>query len=258
MLHDHPSLQDLEGFLHNASRPGSAGRNACVVRHLLGECATCQGRLRSLGWVDSRLDHLLLRSGAHGAHGAHGADNARDVLGCRDFNDSPGSPGSDIATAAYDYDRAFANAERRIADLLDFLDGAPPAISPAERLLAELDRASEPERLRLAATRDRFVHPALIEALAERSRLAAAHLALHWARLAQILAHRCSRDDLESAAHLADLRARVNTQLASALAAAGQPRRLPLPSPPDHAPSLPWRLVPPELFSPNFRPTTAA
>lgn len=46
MSADHLKVQEIESFLRNATEPGTAPRNARLVRHLLAACAPCQENLR--------------------------------------------------------------------------------------------------------------------------------------------------------------------------------------------------------------------
>lgn len=46
MSADHLKVQEFESFLRNATEPGTAPRNARLVRHLLAACAPCQENLR--------------------------------------------------------------------------------------------------------------------------------------------------------------------------------------------------------------------
>src|ERR1700709_344925 len=130
MLQDHPTIEDLESFLRDASRLGHAARNARILRHLLGECRTCHDRLTAMGWSSSRLERLVHIPGATGepesGRGRH---------------------------AAYNYDRAFSLAEQAIEG---FLAAAPPAAVPPEVLLAELDRIRVERQLELVEEDERF------------------------------------------------------------------------------------------------------
>ena len=63
MLRDHPSTEDLEGFLRDASQRGHADRNAVILRHLLASCAVCRDRLTLLGWSGARLENLVYLPG---------------------------------------------------------------------------------------------------------------------------------------------------------------------------------------------------
>ena len=47
MSADHLKVQDFERFLRKATEPGTAPRNARLVRHLLADCAPCQESLRT-------------------------------------------------------------------------------------------------------------------------------------------------------------------------------------------------------------------
>jgi tetratricopeptide (TPR) repeat protein len=194
MLQDHPTVEDLEGFLRDASRPGHAARNAKILRHLLAECRVCKGRLDVMGWAGSRLERLVYLPGRAGA------------------------PEQLQAKAkGYNYDRAFAQAERVIDD---FLAATPsPAVLP-ERLMEELDRVVRDRQLTLVEEDERFAAPQLVQPLIERShvaRYADPETMLHWARVARSIAARVAAESLGSAARLADLRARAWGQYGNAL-----------------------------------------
>src|SRR3569832_1600575 len=96
MLQDHPTVEDLTGFLRDATRPGHAARNAKVLRHLLAESRTCHDRLDALGWSGSRLEHLVYLPGR--------------------MDDRVEQPRA--WAIGYNYDRAFARAEQAIDHFL--------------------------------------------------------------------------------------------------------------------------------------------
>jgi len=201
MLQDHPTVEDLEGFLRDASRPGHAARNAKVLRHLLAECRVCQDRLEMMGWAGSRLERLVYLPGRIGA---------------------PKQP--QAKAKSYNYDRAFAQAERAIED---FLAATPsPSVLP-ERLLEELDRVARDRQLTLVEEDERFAIPQLVQPLIERShvaRYADPETMLHWSRVARDIAARVTAESLGSAARLADLRARAWGQYGNALRVASRLR----------------------------------
>jgi tetratricopeptide (TPR) repeat protein len=201
MLQDHPTIEDLEGFLRNASQPGHAARNAKILRHLLGDCPACHDRLSLMGWSGSRLERLV---------------------------HLPGSSDEPMAGPArkngYDYDRAFALAEQ----VLDgFLAAAPAPPLPPEALLAELDRTPIGRQLRLVEEDERFAAPQLVQPLIERShaaRYADPEAMLHWACVARSIASRSAAESVGSAARLADLRGRAWGHCGNALRVNGRLR----------------------------------
>src|SRR5947209_6119777 len=97
MFENHPTAQDFEGFLRSTSRPAGSTRNPQVLRHLLADCPACRGRLGALGGSQQHLRLLSFRDGESLREGA-----------------SPPAAGN-----GYDYDRAFAVADRAVAALLD-------------------------------------------------------------------------------------------------------------------------------------------
>src|ERR1700733_14506511 len=144
MLRDHPSTEDLAGFLRDASQKGHADRNAVILRHLLASCKVCRSQLATMGWSAARLEHLVyLPGGKHEGEG--GAGRTGD---------------------GYDYDQAFARAGQVVGE---FLAAVPPSRIAVAELLAELDRNSPELQLALAETDERFVVPQLVQPLIERS-----------------------------------------------------------------------------------------
>jgi len=200
MLQDHPTVEDLTGFLRDASRPGHAARNAKVLRHLLAECRVCHDRLDALGWSGSRLEHLVYLPGR--MKGREEQSRARANV--------------------YNYDRAFARAEQAIDD---FLAVAPlPRMSPGQ-LLKELDQVPHDRQLARVEEDETFWVPQLVELLVERShtaRYADPEMMLHWARLGRGVAARLSAESLGSTPRLADLRARAWGQYGNALRVASR------------------------------------
>ena len=126
MLRDHPTVEDLAGFLRSGSEPGTATRNAQVLRHLLADCSACRLQLRDMGWGDLRLERLF-----------------------RFPVDREGQCGAETA-APYDYSRAFAAAEEKIN--ATFAQELPAEISP-KQLLAELALLPQDEQARQVTTR---------------------------------------------------------------------------------------------------------
>lgn len=183
MWKDHPSAQDLEGFLRRASSSGAAVRNARVMRHLLAECPACWGRLSAMGWEEGRLARLL------------------QVPSDRD------EPVG--ASQKYDYSTAFSGAERALDA---FLAVGRPLAQPLDSLLAELSVLQVDEQMRLASGDARFAHPEVVRALVDRShasRYEDPGLMLHLARLAQLAADACTLEAAGSERRLADTRARA-------------------------------------------------
>ncbi len=199
MLQDHPSIEDLEGFLRDASRLGHAARNARILRHLLGECRSCHDRLTAMGWSGSRLERLVHIPGATGEpeRGRH---------------------------TGYNYDRAFSLAEQAIEG---FLAAAPPPVVPPEVLLTELDRIRIDRQLELVEEDERFAMPQLVQPLIERShaaRYADPESMLHWASLARSIAARSGAEAVGNAARLSDLKGRAWGHYGNALRVNGRLR----------------------------------
>ena len=94
--------------------PGRAMPHATrILRHLLAECRVCRDQLDVMGWSSSRLERLVYLPGGDGPTEMPKRGNA------------------------YDYDRAFARAERIVEE---FLTTPPAAFPTAVQLLEELDR----------------------------------------------------------------------------------------------------------------------
>jgi tetratricopeptide (TPR) repeat protein len=201
MLQDHPSIEDLEGFLKDASRLGHAARNARILRHLLGECRSCHDRLTAMGWSGSRLERLVHIPGR-----ANGP-----------------APWWEKSTG-YNYDRAFSLAEQVIEE---FLVTAPlPTVLP-EILLAEIDRVPANRQLDLVEENERFAVPQLVQPLIERShaaRYADPESMLHWAQLARSIAARSGAEAVGNATRLADLKGRAWGHYGNALRVNGRLR----------------------------------
>jgi len=199
MLQDHPTIEDLEGFLREASRPGHAARNAKILRHLLAECRVCRDRLDVMGWSGSRLDRLVYLPG--------GYERTEDLQ---------------IRTTGYNYDRAFAQAERAVEE---FLATPPPPSLPPEKLLEELDRLSLEHQLHFVEEQERFALPQLVQPLLDRSHAARygdPEAMLHWARVARSIAVRSTPEAAGGTARLADLQARAWGHYGNALRVTGQ------------------------------------
>src|SRR4029077_17377012 len=142
MWTDHPTAADLDGFLRRAYRPGSTARDYRVVRHLLAECVVCHQQLEAMGWDDRRLTRLLYLPGAGSFEG------------------------KSSISKVYNYDAAFAKAERAYQALLE---EPLPAEQPAERLWAALESQPPEEQMRLVIHDRRLSHPALVQHLIESS-----------------------------------------------------------------------------------------
>src|SRR5215213_2541449 len=200
MLLDHPTVEDFESFLRNASRPGHAARNAKILRHLLADCSDCRGQLQAMGWRGDRLERLVYLPG--------GSFREAEL--------------STTMQSGYDYSRAFAKADQAVTD---FLTAAPPPPVSLERLLEELDRTPQEAQLTLVEEDERFASPRLAQTLVERShaaRYADPETMVHWAGVARSIAARCATESQGSAAKLSDLRARAWGQYANALRVAGR------------------------------------
>jgi tetratricopeptide (TPR) repeat protein len=201
MLQNHPTIEDLEGFLRDASRPGHAARNAKILRHLLGDCQVCHERLSLMGWPASRLERLV-----------HLPGSAEELKSRQ------------TGKTGYNYDRAFTLAEQVIDG---FLVTAPlPRIAP-EALLAELDRIPVGRQLQLVEEDERFAAPQLVQPLIQRShesRYADPDSMLHWASLARSIASRAGAEATGSAARLSDLRGRTWGHYGNALRVNGRLR----------------------------------
>jgi tetratricopeptide (TPR) repeat protein len=203
MFREHPTADDLEGFLRDASQPGRAARNALILRHLLASCRTCRDRLEALGWSSSRLERLVYLPGGKVAE-----DSGAPSLGKRSYN----------------YDQAFTRAESAVEALL--IPVPTPPVS-AEQLLAELDQIPREAQLTLVEEDKRFAVPQLIQQLLDRShavRYQDPEAMLHWARLARAISSRSTVGAVGSAERLADLQAKAWGQYGNALRVAGQLR----------------------------------
>jgi len=204
MFQDHPTTDDWEGFLRDASRSGRASRNALILRHLLASCQTCLDRLEVMGWTASRLDRLVYLSGQDLMDGAQTA-----------------SPGK----GPYNYDRAFAKAESVVDELLT---AAPPPPVPTDQLLAELDRLPREAQVALVEEDERFTVPQLVRPLLDRShsiRYEDPEAMLHWATLARTIASRSTEGALGgSLVRLSHLRAGAWNHYGNALRVAGRLR----------------------------------
>lgn len=202
MLRDHPTVEDFEGFLKNAARSGNSTRHVRILRHLLSSCSVCRDRLQLMGWSPARLDRLV--------HLPGGAVEEKES-------------GPQVQHG-YSYDNAFAKADQAVAR---FLTPAPLPAEPAEVLLAELDRYSLEEQVRLVEEDERFANPQLVQLLIDRShgeRYTDPEKLFHWAGLARSVATRCAPEALGNALKVADLRARAWGHFGNALRVSGRLR----------------------------------
>jgi tetratricopeptide (TPR) repeat protein len=197
MLRDHPTTEDFAGFLRSASAPGTAVRNARILRHLLADCSTCRHQLRDMGWGDLRLERLF-----------------------RFPVDREGVETE--AMESYDYSRAFAAAQEKLDAA--FAQGKPAESTP-EELWAELLPLPQDEQAQRVRTQSRFANTGLIQKLVELSHAAryenAAHM-LHLADLARLAGETCTAELAGSASKLADLRAQGWRHYANALRVSGR------------------------------------
>jgi tetratricopeptide (TPR) repeat protein len=198
MLMDHPTVEDFDGFLRSASRPGNAARNARVLRHLLADCSPCRHQLLHMGWGERRLERLFR------------------------FPVDREEQGVAETASPYDYSRAFASAEQALDHY--FAEGQSAESTP-EELLAELSPLSQEEQTRWVMTYSRFSNPQLIRKLVEMShevRYENAARMLHLADLARLAAEACTVAIAGSAPKLADLRAQGWRHYANALRVSGR------------------------------------
>jgi len=198
MLKDHPTAEDFEGFLRSASGPGTAVRNARVLRHLLAECSSCRRHLLEMGWGERRLERLLRFPVDWAEHSIAEAE------------------------ASYDYGQAFASTEQALGAYL--AEGEPTERTP-EELLAELAPLSPDEQTRWVMTYNRFANPDLVRKLIDMShavRYENTARMLLLADLARLAAETCTVAIAGSAPKLADLRALSWRQYANALRVSGR------------------------------------
>lgn len=191
-MNDHPRPQDFESFLQAAASPEVGVE---VVRHLLAACRSCRAQLEAMGWGRERLERLVSLIDA----------DPEETLG-------RGEP--DVS-----YDEAFAGAWRACLREMDGPRGREPRPQLEELELALDDLPADVEDL-VPETR-------LVELFVQRSHAARyqdARLMLRWARLARLMAERCSTEKAGSGTLLADLRARAWGQLGNALRVTGRLR----------------------------------
>jgi tetratricopeptide (TPR) repeat protein len=181
-VEDHPTTEDFRSLLQQSSQPRNVERNALAVRHLLADCEVCRAKVQSLPGAGS----LLAR-----------------MFDLQLPDSSPAKPAT-----RYNYDWAFARAERTLAQTL--AHGMPSERLP-ERL-AELDRLPEGEQIRRVGAGGRFSDPDLIECLLDRSHAAryqSPRRTLHLALLARLAATACTVEKAGSKKALADLQAQA-------------------------------------------------
>jgi tetratricopeptide (TPR) repeat protein len=198
MSNHHPTVEDLDGFLRNTFRAGSASRNTRVLRHLLSGCGSCWTQLRVRGWGGKRLDRLLYLPGA----GPLLEEEAPTANGCS-------------------YDSTFAQVEEGLAA---FLAEESPLESSLEELWAEIMSCSAEDQGR-RVTEARFAHPRVVQKLIDQSHAARYEDPagmLHLADLARQAAEACSVEAAGSAPRLADLRTRAWGHFGNSLRVCGR------------------------------------
>lgn len=191
MSNHHPTIEELESFFRSASPSSSVPRPLQVVRHLLAGCPTCCERLQAAGWGGRRLERFVRIA-------------------------------SEIDESGYEYSRAFAAAERRLAAF--FAAEAPPS-EPIDKLFAEIALLSNEDQDQKIVGDPRFSHPALVRYLIDRShdvRYEDPQNMLHLAQLASRAAEACSAPVAGSPERLADLRAQAWGHLGNSLRVSGR------------------------------------
>jgi len=185
----------LELFLGGCAPKGG---HIEVVRHLLAGCGECRRRLETIGWSQDRLDRLIR------------------FPRTKDLEKTDRQP----AGASYNYERAFARAEKTLSA---FLDRGRPVEQPPQDLLAELF-PFPPEEQTEPSDR-RFAIPQLVRWLIERShaiRYRDIEEMLHLARLARLAVEACSVETVGSPQKLADLRIQAWGHFANSLRVCGR------------------------------------
>jgi tetratricopeptide (TPR) repeat protein len=183
----HPTAEDFQSFVRADLRAAQRERNTSVIRHLLAGCLACREKLAEIGWDRERLDRLIYLYGA----GSVTAESATPA-----------------AAAAYSYERAFAAADRALAEFLT--SDRPMAQSPAD-LLLELFALPEAEQV-ARVTSDSFARPQFIKFLIEQShnaRYEDPEKMLYLADLARRAAEACTAESTGNNARLADLRTKA-------------------------------------------------
>lgn len=193
----HPSVEDFEVFLRDPSRPGTAERNALIVRHLLSGCSVCRKTLQDLGGAVPALSRIL------------------------EIPASGDEQNTGEAASRYNYDWAFARAQRTLATFLT--RGHTPERLP--EVLEKLAALPESEQIRLFTIRGDIADSGIVTHLLDRShavRFESPGKMLHLARLAHLAAEACSLEKTGDEKRLADLRAEAWRQLANALRVNGR------------------------------------
>lgn len=194
----HPTPEDLRGFLQQPPGSATAGRNALILRHLLAQCPVCLQDLRDLKGIKSVLSRVL-------------------EIPLTEVETKE----AQAAATRYNYDWAFARADRALKTLL--ARGRLPETLP--KLLAELSALPEGEQIRIVRKGGRFADPHLVRSLLDRShaiRYESPRKMLHLALLGRIAADACSAEAAGGADSLADLRSHGWRQYANALRVSGQ------------------------------------
>jgi tetratricopeptide (TPR) repeat protein len=196
MLAHHPRIQDFVHLLRGGRRAGRSAFDPQLIRHLLAGCAICRRRLRAAGWEESRLSRLFQRP-------------LQEL--------APAELERLVDAQNFDYDSAFAGAERSLSA---FLAAEPAPQRPLEELMAEL--LALPESSSVAPD---LAHPELVRRLIDNSyasRFEAPGTMLRLARLAQAAAEACTAEAAGSPERLADLRAWAWANQGNALRVQGE------------------------------------
>lgn len=200
-MFDHPTVEDFKGFLLSATGPGSAERNAQVLRHLVAECSPCRNQLQSMGWSERRLERLV-----------------------RFPVSREGQAVEAESGVSYDYSQAFAGAEKALNAF--FAEGLLPARDP-EELLAELATLPLDAQTHCLSNDSRFANPQVVKKLGEMShavRYEDAARMLHLSNLARLGSEACTVALAGSEPKLADLRCQSWRYYANALRVSGRIR----------------------------------
>jgi tetratricopeptide (TPR) repeat protein len=187
MFEEHPTVEELDRFLRKATQAGGATRKGQVVRHLLGNCAYCREHLNTMGWSRERLENLL------------------ELPTTDSWNLAEEWP----AVGAYDYGKAFAQAEYGLSA---FLAASAPIEIDLDSVLAEVNALPPDEQVRLVSTEKRFACTQLVHGLIDQShaaRYADPEKMLHLALLARLVADRCTTESADNELRLADLRTKA-------------------------------------------------
>src|SRR5436309_8682842 len=193
---EYQARADLEAFLHSGSRPLDATTKNRLVRHLLAACPIYHAQLRDMGWEETRLGSLLYLPSTE--------------------------PGKFSIGKEYNYDQAFASAERALAD---FLAPERPLEQSPEELLSELAPLTLQDQIRLIQEEDRFAIAPMVKWLIDRShasRYEDLERMLYLAHLAQIAAAACTVAAAGSEPKLADIRTRAWGHYGNSLRVSGR------------------------------------